>query len=323
MIYNVNTASKYMKPIITIVTPSYNQGQYIERTIQSILVQEGDFYIDYIIQDGGSKDGTLRIINKYQNLLKENCDQVKIKNLTYFVSKHDKFKYNKCLGISYRWSSKKDDGQVDALLKGFDKSQGNIFNWLNSDDVFFNERVFETIITLFNKNSKLDLITADGNLIDKNDKIIGQMIIPKINLNELIYLDYHVLQPSTFITRYLYQNNKKYLDKNMKCAFDALFYTHIFKSKTQYVKLKKILSCYRFYPEIKTLSLSDTRYKEQMKITLSVSLNPFLILLSGIYRYLEIVLKPKIQNRYFQSFFNFFKKFSYLVVTGQSDRIYE
>jgi glycosyltransferase involved in cell wall biosynthesis len=58
---------------ITIVTPSYNQGEFIEETIQSILVQKGDFFIDYIIMDGGSEDESVEIIKEYETLLKENC----------------------------------------------------------------------------------------------------------------------------------------------------------------------------------------------------------------------------------------------------------
>lgn len=312
-----------MNSIISIVTPSYQQGQYIERTIQSILSQKGNFFIDYIIQDGGSKDETVEVIKKYQNLLENNCHKIKKKGLTYYINKNQKFKYNKCLGISYRWTSKKDNGQVDAIIKGLFISKGTIINWLNSDDVFINDQTFQTVLNLFNENPKLDLVSADGNLIDEHDKLIGQMIIPKIDLNELIYLDYHVLQPSTFITKALYNKNKKYLDVNMTCAFDALFYTQIFKQIPNYIKLKQVLSCYRIYPEIKTLALSGKRFKEQMKITLKLSRNPILILLSFVYRYFEIILRPKVSNKFFQSFFTQFRKFCYLIITGRTDRNYE
>ena len=59
--------------IISIVTPSYNQGQFIEETLQSVLCQEGDFYIDYIIMDGGSTDGSLEVIKKYHRPLQKFC----------------------------------------------------------------------------------------------------------------------------------------------------------------------------------------------------------------------------------------------------------
>lgn len=311
-----------MKSIISIVTPSYNQGQFIERTIQSVLSQKGDFYIDYIILDSASKDETVNIIKKYENLLKHNCTIKNINNLNYYIKKNNKFLYNNCLGISYRWVSKKDKGQVDAIINGFKISRGAVLNWLNSDDTFFDDSIFQTIIKLFNNDPKLDLISGDGNLIDENDNLIGQMIIPEINLKELIYLDYHVLQPSTFITKDLYIKNKKYLDINMCCAFDAMFYTHIINQKIKYLKLKKLLSCYRFYPNIKTLSLSQKRFREQMQVTFSISKNPLLILLSLVYRYFEIILRFKIKSKLFQTFFLQFKKFCYLIITGKPDRNY-
>ena len=86
-----------MYPTFTVVTPSYNQGEFIEDTIRSILSQKGDFYIEYIIKDGLSTDDSVDIIRKYDTLLSEK-------------------KYNvQCKGVSYHWESKKDNGQADAI----------------------------------------------------------------------------------------------------------------------------------------------------------------------------------------------------------------
>ncbi len=90
-------------PRITIVTPSLNQGEFIEETIQSVLDQ-GYPNLEYIIVDGGSTDNTLDVIKKYEN------------RLTY-------------------WVSEKDDGQSEAINKGLERASGNLFNWLNADDI--------------------------------------------------------------------------------------------------------------------------------------------------------------------------------------------
>ena len=88
----------------TIVTPSYNQGRFIERTIRSVLEQQGDFQLEYLVVDGGSTDETLAVLERYRD------------RLTYV--------------------SEPDEGQSDAINKGFGRATGDVVAWLNSDDVY-------------------------------------------------------------------------------------------------------------------------------------------------------------------------------------------
>ena len=90
----------------SIVTPSYNQGKYIEETIKSVISQEGDFSIDYVIADGGSTDNSVEIIKKYSKLLNDGRYPIK------------------CNDIKFRWWSKKDRGQSDAINQGFNSTDG-------------------------------------------------------------------------------------------------------------------------------------------------------------------------------------------------------
>src|SRR5258708_24060249 len=89
---------------LSVVTPSYNQAAFIERTIRSVLDQEGDFELEYLVVDGGSTDGTLEILERYRGRL--------------------------------AWISGPDAGQVDAIGKGFARTTGEVLAWLNSDDVY-------------------------------------------------------------------------------------------------------------------------------------------------------------------------------------------
>lgn len=103
---------------ISIITPSYNQGQFIEETIQSVI-QQSYANVEYIVIDGGSKDNTIDIIKKYES------------KITY-------------------WESKKDKGQSDAINKGLAIATGDIVAWLNSDDMY-TENALKRVANIFLK----------------------------------------------------------------------------------------------------------------------------------------------------------------------------
>ncbi|GEO07613.1 glycosyltransferase family 2 protein [Segetibacter aerophilus] len=121
-------------PKISIVTPSFNQGLYIEKTILSIITQ-GYPNLEYIIIDGGSTDNTIDIIRKYEQ------------------------------HISY-WVSEPDKGQSDALNKGLSKCTGDIFNWINSDDYLADNALFK-IADYFTKNASIDVVCGWCSLFDE------------------------------------------------------------------------------------------------------------------------------------------------------------
>lgn len=139
-------------PLITIVTPSYNQGEFIEQTIRSVLLQ-GYPNLEYIIIDGGSTDNTVDILKKYQDY------------------------------INY-WVSEPDQGQSHALNKGFCKATGDLIGWQNSDD-YYAPAVFKHVAEASKKYSssvfygRVDVIYEDGNII----RTFG---MPEFDLNQTI-----------------------------------------------------------------------------------------------------------------------------------------
>ncbi len=128
-------------PLVSIITPSYNQGRFLLETIQSVLSQDYP-NLEYIIVDGGSTDGSLEIIQHYAS------------QLTW-------------------WVSEPDQGQTDAINKGFAHAKGEILAWINSDDTYLPGAVSEAVTFLI-AHPEAALVYADANLIDEQGSILGR-----------------------------------------------------------------------------------------------------------------------------------------------------
>ncbi|MDA2922364.1 glycosyltransferase [Patescibacteria group bacterium AH-259-L07] len=220
-----------MNNIITIITPSYNQGQFIEETIQSVLSQEGDFFIDYIIADGGSTDKSVEIIEKYDTLLKTKRYPIK------------------CKGVEYRWWSHKDKGQTYAINKGLKIAKGDILSWINSDD-FYEPGAFAYILEKFKKNPHVDLVYGDCYFINQRG---GKKILRKSKqetLESLLTQDYSIYQPAAFFTKRIIQKIG-FLDQNLHYAMDYDLWIRILQ-QGKGLYLPKVLSNFRVGEHSKT-----------------------------------------------------------------------
>jgi glycosyltransferase involved in cell wall biosynthesis len=212
-----NTGSLDDLPRITIVTPSYNQAAFLEETIRSVLLQ-GYPNLEYIIMDGGSTDGSLDLIRKYE------------KHLAY-------------------WVSEKDKGPAEAIAKGFAKATGDIFAYLNSDDLYLPHSL-QTIADVM-VDPAVDV--AYGNLywIDADDGILGeQRQTPFMKLGYL-YGGSTLQQPAVFWKKDLYTGCGG-MDASYKFAFDAsLFFRFALKS-ARFKHVNKFVASFRIHPQSKS-----------------------------------------------------------------------
>src|SRR6185436_555558 len=132
-------------PRISIVTPSFRQAHFIERTIRSVL-EQGYPNLEYHVQDGGSTDGTVPILERYAPRLSS-------------------------------WASERDSGQSQAINRAFAKTSGDIMAWINSDDVLF-PGALAYVADFFNRNPDVDVVYGHRVLIDEEDREIGRWILP-------------------------------------------------------------------------------------------------------------------------------------------------
>lgn len=165
-------ADKMTFPIISIVTASYNQAQFLEETIRSVLLQ-GYPNLEYIIIDGGSTDGSVEIIRKYATWL------------------------------DY-WVSEPDQGQVYALVKGFEKSRGKILAFLNSDDVYL-PGALDRVAEAFSANPNTVAVCGNELWIDPTGQVISEERVHAVSLKELLYLNF-LPQPAIFVNRVAFES---------------------------------------------------------------------------------------------------------------------
>ncbi|MDJ1491711.1 glycosyltransferase [Cytophagaceae bacterium DM2B3-1] len=244
---------------ITIITPSFNQGQFISETIESILKQTGDFYIDYIIIDGGSSDSTMDQVKKYELILKENCVIKEYNGLNFYISSTDS-EFNKCKGISYRWKSESDTGQANAINKGFQMAKGDIVAWLNSDDVYVDSLCIEKVFMFFRNTPDAYFIYAKGYRTDKNLKIMHEeSYVTQYQVNDLREIDY-ILQPSAFWKTEILKT-VGLLDEHLHYVFDWDYWIRC-SEKYQLYFMDEFISFNRIYSSNKSSKGDQKRIEE-------------------------------------------------------------
>jgi len=213
---------------ISIITPSYNQGQYIEETIRSVLLQ-GYPNLEYIVIDGNSTDSTREILKKYDHYI--------------------------------TWISEPDEGQTDAINKGLRMASGEIVAYLNSDDIY-EPGTLKRIRELFSRHKMVAMIYGDIIHIDENSRVLEYHKTGKVNLEKYLMAgEFYLPQPSVFFRRAVIET-EGYFDKSLQLAMDYDYWLKILmKYKTCYVP--ETLSRARIYPSAKSSAL-DYRYFDEL-----------------------------------------------------------
>lgn len=200
----------------SIVTPSFNQGEFIERTIESVLSQQIPD-LEYWIMDGKSSDETLQILNKYRGRV--------------------------------QWISAKDAGQADAVNQGILRATGEIVGWLNSDDVYY-PGALHSVLDFFALHPEVQVLYGDADHIDENDQYIGPYPTKEWDYSRLQETCY-ICQPAVFFRRDFLQT-QGLLDTTLNYCMDYEYWLRIGKTIAMH-HLPQKLAGSRLHPATKTL----------------------------------------------------------------------
>lgn len=249
-------------PLVSIITPSLNQSPYIRQTIESVLSQDYP-HIEYIVVDGGSTDGTVKILKEYQSI---------------------------------HWMSEKDKGQADAINKGLKIATGQIVGYINSDDYYL-PRAISGVVRYFEMHKETQWVSGDYRIIDDRGKEIHSFIRwYKYMLRTLkvpLEMANSIAQPSTFWRRSL-MNRAGMFNPKLTYTFDYDYWLRLQKIAPPCITNERF-SAFRIHASSKGGALYKRQFEEELEVLRHYTDNTLMVelhkahnaVIVGVYRLIK------------------------------------
>lgn len=213
-------------PKVSIVTPSYNQGKFIEQTILSVICQDYP-NLEYILVDAASSDETSEVLERYQ----DHIDVLIVEP---------------------------DNGQSDALNKGFRRSTGEIMAYLNSDDCYANKEVISRVVALFAEHPEVEVIYGQRNSINEEGRFVYCHPYRPFN-KEALYLSDYIPQECTFWRRSIFERAGGQIDETFHFAMDYELWLRFLEYDAKFLSVEDYFGLFRTYREQKSIEQWQTR----------------------------------------------------------------
>ena len=218
-------------PLVSIITPSFNQARYLEATIESVLLQNYP-RLEYSIVDGGSTDGSLEIIRKYEGRLAW-------------------------------WVSEKDQGQTDAINKGFAHARGDVLAWINSDDTY-EPSAISSAVEFLQDHLEIGLVYGDANYINEDDRVIGRFPAAQTDLVRLRRGYVHIPQQAAFLRADLWRAVGP-LDPSFYFAMDYDLWVRL-AARSQVKYIPQTWANFRLHTTGKTIAADNRCWPEMLRV---------------------------------------------------------
>jgi glycosyltransferase involved in cell wall biosynthesis len=236
--------------MISVVTPSLNQGEFIETAILSVLTQGSP--AEYVVVDGGSEDGTLEVVRRY--------------------------------GSRLEWTSEPDRGQYDALNKGFARTTGEIMAWLNADD-FYLPGCFAAVEDIFDRFPEVDWICGTMVAIaNSRGQLVRVFNEPRLSKNAFLrgfnlpnrgwHGGHFIPQESTFWRRSLWEEAGGRVDSSLSFAGDIELWSRFYRHSDLF-GVRAVLAAYRSHPTQKTSASMPAYLAEAERVLLAAGVTPY------------------------------------------------
>jgi glycosyltransferase involved in cell wall biosynthesis len=216
--FSATVRVNHTKPLVSIITPSYNQALFLEHTIRSVLLQDYP-NIEYIIVDGGSIDGSVEIIKSYQEYL------------TW-------------------WVSEPDQGQAQAINKGISRASGDIIAWLNSDDLYLPGAI-SAVVEVFQDRSEACMVFGNALSIDEDGKPFNEQRFGDLRLEDFMAFNI-ICQPAAFMQHSCLDKAGK-LDESYHYLLDHQLWLRIVNNGSA-VYTPQLLACARYHSSAKNIA---------------------------------------------------------------------